>query len=220
MTRVGSIKLGNQNFAIDTNIKFYFRGIAAADKMLITHIVRRIFYCRGVCSTIVGRMRRTPCWIWKPGHFYRQKPLGTATVPSGTNIIFGVLIYRGIPSDLQSRPEQSHHLLGLCSPRRLQVAGGVPNWRPHLPSSITVQRFTIYVKPFQITIKRAWYLTKSRPLDAGLILTSFFAECVRRPGGVESSKGLKFLMTLRLKASFTSPSLSLHALTISAHSAF
>ena len=58
-----------------------------------------------------------------------QPPVAT-TVPSGA--ILRALIYRGIPSDLRSRPEQSHHLPGALLPRWLQAVYRVSNGRLHL----------------------------------------------------------------------------------------
>ena len=48
-------------------------------------------------------------------------PTVATNAPSGMNTIIGALVYWGIPSDLQSRPEQAHHLPGLCSFRWLQA---------------------------------------------------------------------------------------------------
>ena len=41
-----------------------------------------------------------------------KRPPVDTTFSSGTNTIIWALVYRGIPSDLLSRPEQSHHLPG------------------------------------------------------------------------------------------------------------
>ena len=61
----------------------------------------------------------------------KRTPVAT-TVPSGTQRHPWALVYRGIPSDLRSRPEQSHHLLGALLPRWLQAVYGVSNGRSHL----------------------------------------------------------------------------------------
>ena len=45
----------------------------------------------------------------KPNILTKRRPVAT-TVPSGTNNIIGALVYRIIPSDLRSRPEQSYHI--------------------------------------------------------------------------------------------------------------
>ena len=38
-------------------------------------------------------------------------------VPADMNTVIGILVYGDIPSDLRSRPEQSHHLPGALLPR-------------------------------------------------------------------------------------------------------
>ena len=61
-----------------------------------------------------------------------KRPPVATTVPQAPSVISGVLVYRGISSDLQSRPEQSHHLHGALLPQWLQAVYRVSNGRSHL----------------------------------------------------------------------------------------
>ena len=44
------------------------------------------------------------------GKAFQTLPPVATTVHSGTNTIIGYLVYRGLPSDLRSRPEQSQNV--------------------------------------------------------------------------------------------------------------
>ena len=57
---------------------------------------------------------------------------GKLLSPQVHSAVIGALVYRGIPSDLRSRPEQSHHLPGALLLRWLQAVYRVSNGRPHL----------------------------------------------------------------------------------------
>ena len=61
-----------------------------------------------------------------------KRPPVATNVPSGTQRHHWGLVYRGIPSDLRSRPEQSHHLPGALLSRWLQAVYRDSNRRPHL----------------------------------------------------------------------------------------
>ena len=54
------------------------------------------------------------CFLWsnirKQFQNFNKTAVFSNQCPSGTNTIIGALLYRGIPSDLRSRLEQSHHL--------------------------------------------------------------------------------------------------------------
>ena len=77
-----------------------------------------------------------------------KRPPVVTTVPLGTQRHHWALVYRGIPSDLRSRPEQSHHALLVTTEKALT--------------------FTIYDCILRIRPKRC-YLTKVSPLDVELI---------------------------------------------------
>ena len=62
-----------------------------------------------------------------------KRPPVATTFPSGMNTIIGHWYTWGIPSDLRSRPEQSHHLPGALLPRLLQAVYIVSNGCPYLP---------------------------------------------------------------------------------------
>ena len=54
----------------------------------------------------------------KPGKYYKKPKILTKRLPAattvtlGTNVIIGALVYQGMTSDQQSRPEQSHRPSG------------------------------------------------------------------------------------------------------------
>ena len=58
----------------------------------------------------------------------KRLPVAT-TVPSGTQRHHWALVYWGIPLNLRSRPQQSHHLPGALLSRWLQVVYRVSNGR-------------------------------------------------------------------------------------------
>ena len=66
-----------------------------------------------------------------PQNFNKRPPVAT-TIPSGTQRHHWGIGIPGIPSDLRSRPEQSHHFPGALLPRWLQVVYRVSNGHPHL----------------------------------------------------------------------------------------
>ena len=55
--------------------------------------------------------------INKKTQILTKRPPVATTVPSNTNTVIGALVYRATPSDLRSRPKQSHHLSGALFPR-------------------------------------------------------------------------------------------------------
>ena len=56
-----------------------------------------------------------------------KRPSVASTVPSGTNTVIGALVYRDIPSDLRSRPEQSHQHPGVLTPAPVRLLQAPPH---------------------------------------------------------------------------------------------
>ena len=79
----------------------------------------------------------------------KQPPVATTV----TNITIGTLAYPDIPSDLWSRPEQSHHLPWALLPWWLQLANIVSNGRHHLQLCWMALRFIIYDHIFRLRQK-------------------------------------------------------------------
>ena len=75
----------------------------------------------------------------------------------------------GIPSDLRSRPEQSHDLPGLCSPGDYRQSIQSPMGVPTFNSTEKALTFTIYDCILRIRPKKVCYLKKVSPLDVELI---------------------------------------------------
>ena len=71
--------------------------------------------CHARTFQLVSQQSLTSIITKKAKILIKQLPVAN-TVPSGMNTIFGALVYRDIPSDLWSRPEQSHHLPGSLLP--------------------------------------------------------------------------------------------------------
>ena len=103
-----------------------------------------------------------------PNILTKRPPVAT-TVPSCTQRYPRALVYRGIPSDLSSRPEQPHHLPGALLPRWLQAVYRVSNGRPTFNSTEKALTFTIYDCVLRIRPKMVYYLTKVSPLEVELI---------------------------------------------------
>ena len=66
------------------------------------------------------------------------------TIPSGMNTIIGALVYRGIPSDLRSRPKQSHHLPGALLPSEYRQSIESPMDVPTFNSTENALKFIVY----------------------------------------------------------------------------
>ena len=110
-----------------------------------------------------------PVWTTKTIQFQQIGRLQPPLSPQAPSAILGALVYRGIPSDLRSRPEQSHHLPGLCSPddyrQSIESSMGVPTFN----STEKALTFTIYDCILRIPSNKVCYLTKVSPLNVELI---------------------------------------------------
>ena len=106
----------------------------------------------------------------------------------------------GIPSDLQSRPEQSHHLPGAWLPDDYRQPIGFTTGIP--PSSLQKRRlFSLFMIMISDYCKKVWYLTKSFPLAAEFIYFATSAECagtINWPTVVKGSTNLVFNKSLSL----------------------
>ena len=83
--------------------------------------------------------------------------------------IIAALVYRGIPSDLRSRPQQSHRIPGalLLGDYRQSIESsmGVPTFN----STEKALTFTVSDCILRIPPKKVCYFTKDSPLDVELI---------------------------------------------------
>ena len=109
-----------------------------------------VFFCVDSLPTVPPCQNCPTGQPANPGKYYQQKkskiltkrlPVATI-VPAGTNTVIGALVYRGIPSDLRSRPEQSHIFLGLCSPGDYRKSIESPMGEPIFNSIEKVTQFT------------------------------------------------------------------------------
>ena len=101
--------------------------------------------------------------------FLTKRPPVATTVLSGTQRHHWGIGIPGIPSDLQSRPEQSHHLPGALLSRWLQAVYRGSNGHPHLQLYRKVAYIHYLWLYSENTIKKVCYSTTVSPLDVRLI---------------------------------------------------
>ena len=131
----------------------------------------------------------------KPGMYYQQKPynFNKNVVCSQHCFLWHdhwALVYRGIPSDLRSRPEKSRHLPGLCFPDDYRQPIEFPTDVPAFNSTENTLIFTIYYYIFRL-LEKVWYLTKSIPFGAAFIYLALSAECTGLIKQPTAGKGLR-----------------------------
>ena len=112
---------------------------------------------------------------------------------SGTNTNIRALVYWGIPSDMRSRPEQSHHLPEGLLARWLQVANWVSDGCPPPPLPVIRKGCLgwLFVITFLDNGKKVWYLSKFNPSTAALIYEAPSTECAKPINRVTVVKGLR-----------------------------
>ena len=84
------------------------------------------------------------------------------------------LVYRGIPSDLRSSPEQSHHLPGVLLPWWQETVCRVSNGRSHLQlyrKGASIHKSNPLVDEFIYPVTSAeWAVSINRPMQPELII--------------------------------------------------
>ena len=114
-----------------------------------------------------------PCCNARTFQVVSKRPPIASTVLSSTNTVIGAFVYRGIPSDLRSRPEQSHQLPGACPPPgsvstgSLQSSMGIPCT---FNSTEKAPKFTIYDYILTLLLTAVKWLS-NRALDNRVIHT-------------------------------------------------
>ena len=97
----------------------------------------------------------------KNSNILTKRPPVAITVTSDTHRHHWELVFSGIPSDLRSMPDQSHHLRGALLRRWLQAVYRVSNGCPNLQ----LRRNGAYIHYLWLnsenTIKKLCYLTKA-----------------------------------------------------------
>ena len=100
--------------------------------------------CRHARTFQLVRQQNLASIIKKNPNILTKRPPVATAVPSGMNPVIGALVYCGIPSDLLSRPKQSHHLSGALLPCGYIQPIKSPMGVPIFNSTETMLKFTIY----------------------------------------------------------------------------
>ena len=104
------------------------------------------------------------------------------------NTVIGALVYRGIPSNLRSRLEQSHHLPGALLHDDYSESIGSRMGVPTLNSTGKALKFTIYDYILRLWPKKGEIFYKINSLDEEFIYLATSAECtgsIYRPTAVK-----------------------------------